>query len=104
MASTGRQEPPGDRGQSGPPLGRDRERLAGLALKIPPREQAENAALLARAPSALRGADRAERTRIGAWITAFMAVLERQDPREIGDAPAGSAARSTMIDTDLLPG
>jgi molecular chaperone HscC len=80
------------------------ERLARLAaLKVPPREQAENAALLARAGRLYEERTGPERTRIGAWIATFTAVLERQDPREIADARRALGRALDGIDTDLLP-
>jgi molecular chaperone HscC len=62
------------------------ERLQVLAaLKIPPREQAENKAALARAERLYAEHLGDMRSVIGEWITAFEAVLQRQDPQEIKD-------------------
>lgn len=60
------------------------ERRAALAaLKVHPREQSENAAVLARATRCYEGFVGAQREEVGRWITAFETVLERQEPRAI---------------------
>lgn len=56
------------------------------AIKIHPRELAENAAVLARGDRLFQERLGAERETIGFWLAAFSAVLDRQDPREIGEA------------------
>ncbi len=60
------------------------ERLAYLtALKIHPREQAENQALMARAERLYEEALEEERINLGRLIAQFVAVLEGQKPQEI---------------------
>ncbi|HEX5183129.1 MAG TPA: Hsp70 family protein [Allosphingosinicella sp.] len=63
-----------------------REALA--ALKVHPREEAANAAALARAERCYEGFLAERRDFVGQLILAFEAVLERQDPREIATARA----------------
>jgi molecular chaperone HscC len=58
-----------------------REKLA--ALKVHPRDDAANAALLARAARCYEGFVAERRDMVGQLILAFQAVLERQDPRQI---------------------
>jgi molecular chaperone HscC len=60
------------------------ERLQALAhLKIHPRDQAENRAVLARAERLYEERLGLERAVVGEWIDRFQAVLDRQDPREV---------------------
>jgi molecular chaperone HscC len=62
-------------------------RLAGLAsLKIPPREQAENRALLARAERLFEEMLRDSREAVRWEILAFEGALESQEPSQICDA------------------
>ncbi len=62
-------------------------RLAALAqLKIPPREHAQNRALLARAERLYEELLGGARQALGEEIRAFEGSLERQDPRMIQDA------------------
>ncbi|MBY8821726.1 Hsp70 family protein [Sphingomonas colocasiae] len=65
---------------------RRRESLA--ALKFHPREDARNAALLARAKRCYEGFIGENRERVGQWITTFEAALDSQDDRLIRDAQA----------------
>jgi molecular chaperone HscC len=58
-------------------------RTALAALKVHPRDQAANAALLARAARCYESFLGERRDHIGRLILAFEAVVERQDPREI---------------------
>jgi molecular chaperone HscC len=63
------------------------KRLAGLAsLKIPPREQAENRALLARAERLFEEMLRDSREAVRWEILAFEAALESQEPSQIPGA------------------
>jgi molecular chaperone HscC len=79
-------------------------RLAKLAtLKVPPRQQAENAALLARAGRLYEERIGAQREQIGDWIAAFLGVLARQNPTEIGDARRAFTRALDAIDTGYLP-
>jgi molecular chaperone HscC len=63
------------------------QRLCKLSqLKLHPRDDAANAALIARAKRLYEERLGAAREEIGSWLTQFMAVLERQDLREVGRA------------------
>jgi molecular chaperone HscC len=55
-------------------------------LKLHPRDEAENVALLARAERAYEGFTGQVRDLIGAMLTEFQGALEKQDPRIIADA------------------
>jgi molecular chaperone HscC len=61
-----------------------REALA--ALKIHPREESENAAVLARAARCYESFLGPARDQIGHWTTAFESALATQDPRVIKEA------------------
>jgi molecular chaperone HscC len=68
------------------------ERRAALAaLKVHPREEAENALLLARAERCFEDHIGDVRLQIGQWILAFQAALSSQQPRVI------SAARQELV-------
>lgn len=56
------------------------------ALKVHPRDQAENAALLARANRCYEENLGDMRQDIGQWIGTFEKILEQQNPREIAEA------------------
>ena len=58
------------------------------ALKIHPRDQAANAATLARVNQLFENRLGHERQIVGEWIAQFEAVLARQDPRDIEAARA----------------
>jgi molecular chaperone HscC len=58
-------------------------------LKVHPRDEAENVALLARAERAYEGFTGHVRDVIGQGLTEFMGALEKQDPRLIADAREG---------------
>jgi len=59
-------------------------RLAVMArLKIHPRDQAENRALLARAERLYEERLGTTRERLGEWLEQYLVVLDRQDPGEI---------------------
>lgn len=60
-----------------------KRRKALEALKIHPREEAANAATLARANQLFENRLGYERQLVGEWIAQFEAVLARQEPREI---------------------
>lgn len=63
------------------------ERRAALAgLKIHPREESENAAVLARANRCFESFLGPNRDQIGHWIGLFETALESQDPRTIKEA------------------
>lgn len=55
-------------------------------LKVHPRDEAENAALLARAERAYEGFIGVPRDYIGQYLTDYKGALEKQDPRVIADA------------------
>jgi len=67
-------------------LARRREELA--RLKLHPREDAPNAAVLARARRAYEAHIGESRTRIAELLSRFEAVLDSQDPRRVGEARA----------------
>ncbi|WP_084580400.1 Hsp70 family protein [Sphingomonas azotifigens] len=63
------------------------ERRAALAaLKVHPREESENVAVLARAQRCYENFLGVQREQVSHWITLFEQVLERQDPRAIKEA------------------
>lgn len=62
---------------------RSARRAALAALKIHPREQSENAALLARATRCYESFIGERREMIGGWIGSFESALDKQDPRAI---------------------
>jgi molecular chaperone HscC len=55
-------------------------------LKVHPRDEAENVAMLARAERAYEGFTGQLRDVIGGMLTEFQGALEKQDPRLIADA------------------
>jgi molecular chaperone HscC len=60
------------------------QRRAELAkLKIHPRDDAVNAALLARIDRLYEGTIGADRELIGDWIGRYVTILNQQEPREI---------------------
>lgn len=72
--------------RTGKDLEASRKALAGL--KIHPREEAENVALMARAERCYESFTGQVRTMIGEWITDFRGALDRQDKRVITEARA----------------
>ena len=63
------------------------KRLKALsAIKIHPRDQQENAALIARMRAAYENSLGDKRQSVGRLIAEFEAVMARQDPREINEA------------------
>jgi molecular chaperone HscC len=67
-------------------------------LKVHPRDEAENVALLARAERAYEGFTGAAREVIGQALTEFQGALEKQDPRIIADAREGLTRLLDEID------
>ncbi len=67
-------------------------------LKVHPRDEAENVALLARAERAYEGFTGAARDIIGQGLTEFQGALEKQDPRIIADAREGLTRLLDEID------
>ncbi len=74
----------GDDGMDEAELEKRRKELS--KLKLHPRENAENAAVLARAERCYEGLIGAARQELGSEITQFSTILEGQDPREIAEA------------------
>jgi molecular chaperone HscC len=68
------------------------------ALKVHPREESENAAVLARAARCYEGFVGDRRDMIGHWIGAFELVLAGQDPRLIKEARALLAQQLDSIE------
>jgi molecular chaperone HscC len=67
-------------------------------LKVHPRDEAENVALLARAERAYEGFTGHVRDVIGEGLTEFQGALDRQDPRRIADAREGLTRLLDEID------
>jgi len=67
-------------------------------LKVHPREEAENVALLARAERAYEGFTGPVRDYIGQGLTEFQGALDKQDPRIIADAREGLTRLLDQID------
>lgn len=88
VPSTGREERLVIKGQAArlSPEEIEAKLRAFQAIKIHPRELAENATVLARGDRLFQERLGTERETIGFWLAAFSAVLDRQDPREIGQA------------------
>jgi molecular chaperone HscC len=68
-------------------------------LKVHPRDEAENVALLARAERAYEGFTGAMRDYIGQGLTEFQGALDKQDPRIIADAREGLTRLLDEIDS-----
>ena len=80
-----------------------KDRLVELAkLKVHPRDQAENAALVARAKRLYEERLGATRHRIGDWLSEFMAVLNRQDEAEIAEARRRLTANLDGVDDNFF--
>ena len=78
-------------------------RLAKLAaLKVNPREQAENLALIAQAERLYSERLGPKRDMVGAALDQFLVVLDRQDPAEIAKARTGLADWLAGIDTSVF--
>ena len=74
-------------------------RRARLAkLKVHPREEAENIALIARAERCYEDHIGHIRQMIGSWITHFVGALDTQDQRQISEARARLSARLDEIE------
>ncbi len=67
-------------------------------LKVHPRDEAENVAMMARAERAYEGFTGAAREVIGQALTEFKGALEKQDPRIIADAREGLSRLIDEID------
>lgn len=67
----------------------ERSRKALEALKVHPRDEAENVAAMARAARAYENFTGAERDYVGRWITEFEGALASQDKRAIADGRKG---------------
>lgn len=67
-------------------------------LKVHPRDEAENVALLARAERAYEGFTGEIRNIIGQGLTEFQGALDKQDPRHIADAREGLTRLLDEID------
>ncbi|WP_159977162.1 MULTISPECIES: Hsp70 family protein [unclassified Novosphingobium] len=77
----------------------EKRRAALAKLKFHPREEAGNAALMARAERAYEDHIGEMRQMIGHWITQFAGALDTQDPRRIADARDFLAGHLGEIDT-----
>lgn len=67
-------------------------------LKVHPRDEAENVAMMARAERAYEGFTGSAREMIGQGLTEFKGALEKQDPRIIADAREGLGRLIDEID------
>ncbi|MCL6249851.1 Hsp70 family protein [Altererythrobacter sp. KTW20L] len=76
-----------DDGRSATEIARSRKALE--ALKVHPRDEAENAAALARAERVYESFLGDAREFVGRWIAEFQGALEKQDPRQITDMRKG---------------
>ncbi|QJU57714.1 molecular chaperone HscC [Sphingomonas sp. AP4-R1] len=77
-----------------------RESLA--ALKVHPRDQAENALLLERAARCYEDHIGDARIQIGQWVTAFEAALDDQRPRAISEARQQLSAELDQLDGERI--
>ncbi len=73
-------------------------RAALSKLKLHPRDEAENAALMARATRCYEAFVGDARNFIGQWITAFEATLSTQDPRAIAEARTAFTAELDALE------
>ena len=69
-------------------------------LKVHPRDEAENVAMLARAERAYEGFTGHVRDVIGQLLTEYQGALEKQDPRIIADARDGLAKLLDQLDAN----
>lgn len=76
-------------------------RAALAALKVHPRDEAANRALLARAERLWEDHIGEVREAVGHWILAFQSALESQDHRVIAEASADLAARLDSLDAEM---
>jgi molecular chaperone HscC len=80
-----------------------KQRLASLAkLKVHPRDDAENAAIVARGNRLFEERLGDVRERIGDWLSEFMAALEGQDPLRIAQARAALTERLDSVDDEFF--
>src|SRR5262249_54236720 len=80
-----------------------RRRLADLAaLKVHPRDQAENTHAIARGQRLYEERLGAQRDEIGQWMDDFLIAIESQDPREISHARAAFTRHLDSIDQDFF--
>jgi len=80
-----------------------KQRLGKLSqLKVHPRDEAPNSAIVARAKRLYEERLGAARDEIGSWLAQFMGVLERQEPREIAPARERFAELLDSIDNNFL--
>jgi molecular chaperone HscC len=89
-----------DNGMSDKELEKRREELA--KLKVHPRDDAANAAVLARAERCYEGLIAESRNWLGAQITQFVTVLDGQDGREIAEARAQLEELLEQIDGERI--
>ena len=80
----------------------EKRRRALAALKVHPREEAENVALLARAGKCYEGFIGEAREAIGQWITAFEVALDSQDTRIIADSRKEIAKRLDALEGERI--
>lgn len=78
----------------------DKRRAALAALKVHPREDAANQALLARAERSYEDHLGDLRLIVGQWITAFLAALDSQDPRTIAQAAEVLSANLDQLEAE----
>lgn len=79
------------------------QRLAALAeIKLHPRQNAANLALLARAERLYEERLGHEREQVLVWITEFEALLDSQDLKQIAEARARLGARLDEFEAELL--
>jgi len=104
VASTGRKETLVIEGNPGVLTPAEiKERLAALAkLKVHPRDQTENAAVVARAERLYEERLGDTRQAIGEWLAEFLARLEAQDPLEIDRARSALAERLDRVDDEFF--
>ena len=79
------------------------KRLKALAkLKIHPRDQQENQALMGRAERLYQESLGSQRAQIGYWLDTFSGVLESQNPRDIERARAELSAALDEVETEWM--
>lgn len=71
-------------------------------LKVHPRDESENAAIMARADRCFQSALGEERVYIGELISQFTAVLEKQDPKRIKQSREEISERLTEIEGEPI--
>ena len=78
----------------------EKRRTALAALKVHPREEAANVALLARAERAYEDHLGAEREQLGLMIQQFRSTVESQDPRAIDEARGHFGAALDQLEAE----